>query len=605
MPEIEGIDLLQDLAIVMMVAGAVILIFHWLRQPVILGYIVAGVIIGPFTPPFPFIHDLEVVDVIAELGIILLMFSLGLEFSLKKLRRVGRVAVIGGAIQILIAFTIGYQVGLMLGWGTLNSLFLGAALSISSTALIVKVLEDQRRMGDQSSQVVFGILVFEDFAAIAMIAVFSGLGSGNSLGFGAVGPVLLKLTIFALASILLGLSIVPRLMDHVMASGRRELSVIVGLGLCFGMALLARSLDLSVAAGAFIAGALVAESQRSESFARTMGPIRDMFAAIFFVAIGMLLDPAYLVSYWPHILLFSLVLIVGKIVAGSVATFLLGYSHHTAIQSGMKLAQIGEFSLILVKVGQDNGTVDQFLYPLVLGVAALTTLTTPYLIGASVNAGEKVDRLLPPFFHRYLRSAEMALQRLQFQAGEQGTSGSVLRRQIVSILINLGLFTLIVLAGRVAYENLDILARLTNISASIIVLLLTLLTFTLATVPLIAIVHAVRVITTTGAESIASQRSLGGILNQPLIRNMLRNAVTIILLVVMAMLLNLSLPAVTAAPYLPFLIIGLALLVTAYLVWDSIRAFHQRVEDIVRERLLGEGEDTRTEALVEHRSTDN
>ena len=604
MPEVEGVDLLRDLAVVMMVAGAVILIFHWLRQPVILGYIVAGVIIGPFTPPFPLIHDLEVVDVIAELGIILLMFSLGLEFSLKKLRRVGRVAVIGGAIQILIAFTLGYQVGLFFGWGTLTSLFLGAALSISSTALIVKVLEDQRRMGEQSSQVVFGILVFEDFAAIAMIAIFSGLGSGSSVGIGAAGPVLLKLAVFAVTSILLGLSIVPRLMDHVMGSGRRELSVIVGLGLCFGMALLARSLDLSVAAGAFIAGALVAESQRSEVFARTMAPIRDMFAAIFFVAIGMLLDPAYLVDFWPHVLLFSLVLIVGKIVAGSVATFLLGYSHHIAIQSGMKLAQIGEFSLILVKIGQDTGTVEPFLYPLVLGVAALTTLTTPYLISASANAGERVDRLIPPLFHRYLRSAETTLQRLQFQAGEPGTYGSVLRRQIVGIQINLALFVLVVLVGRIAYENLDFVTDYTGISANVMVLVVSLLTLALATVPLIAIVHSVRVLTITGADSIAIQRGLGSYLTKPLIRNLLRNAVTIILLVVMAMLLNLSLPSITLVPFLPLLIIGLALLVTAYLVWDSIRALHQRIEDMVRERLLGEGE-TQTEAVSDHHGDDS
>jgi CPA2 family monovalent cation:H+ antiporter-2 len=604
MPEIEGVDLLRDLAVVMMVAGAVILIFHWLRQPVILGYIVAGVIIGPFTPPFPLIHDLEVVDVIAELGIILLMFSLGLEFSLKKLRRVGRVAVIGGAIQILIAFTLGYQVGLFFGWGTLTSLFLGAALSISSTALIVKVLEDQRRMGEQSSQVVFGILVFEDFAAIAMIAIFSGLGSGSSVGIGAAGPVLLKLAVFAVTSILLGLSIVPRLMDHVMGSGRRELSVIVGLGLCFGMALLARSLDLSVAAGAFIAGALVAESQRSEVFARTMAPIRDMFAAIFFVAIGMLLDPAYLVDFWPHVLLFSLVLIVGKIVAGSVATFLLGYSHHIAIQSGMKLAQIGEFSLILAKIGQDTGTVEPFLYPLVLGVAALTTLTTPYLISASANAGERVDRLIPPLFHRYLRSAETTLQRLQFQAGEPGTYGSVLRHQIVGIQINLALFVLVVLAGRIAYENLDFVTDYTGISANVMVLVVSLLTLALATVPLIAIVHYVRVLTITGADSIAIQRGVGSYLTKPLIRNLLRNAVTIMLLVVMAMLLNLSLPSITLVPFLPLLIIGLALLVTAYLVWDSIRALHQRIEDMVRERLLGEGE-TPTEAVAEHQGDDS
>ena len=491
MPDSEALDILRDLAVVMVVAGGVLLLFHRLRQPVILGYLLAGVIIGPHTPPFPLVREIAVVNVLADIGIILLMYSLGLEFSLKRLRRVGKVALIGGALQVLIVFTLGYQAGLLLGWGDLTAIFLGAGLSISSTALIVKVLQEQRRVSDQASQAVFGILVFEDFAAIAMITLLSGFGTTTTVNLQAIGLTLLKVLLFASLSILLGLSIIPRLMDYVTATGRRELSVVVGLALCFGMAVFSRSLGLSVAAGAFMAGALVSEARQSEVVARTMEPIKDMFAALFFVAIGMLLNPVYLRDFWPHILLLTLLLIVGKIVAGTVATFLLGYGHHTAIRVGMSLAQIGEFSLILAKVGQDSGVTADFLYPVIVGVTGLSALTTPYLIQASFRPGERLDSALSPRLRRYLHSAESALQRLQSLAGAGGAHGGLVRRSITGILVNALLLTVVMAFGRLAYENWRLLARLTPIPPAGLPPALGFFTLALAAFPLVAIVpHA-------------------------------------------------------------------------------------------------------------------
>ncbi len=396
----------------MTVAGGVVLLVHWLRQPVILGYLLAGIIIGPYSPPFSLVQDIPTIELLAEIGIVLLMFSLGLEFSLSKLRSVGKVAVIGGALQIFIVFILGYIAGQLLGWNDSNSLILGSALSISSTALIIKVLEDQKRLNDKSSHIVFGILVFEDFAAVAMIAVFGGSGAGEGLDFSAVWSVLWKITLFLAATLTLGLIIVPRMMRYVLSMKRREVEVIVGLGVCFGLAIISKSLGLSVAAGAFVAGALVAEAKNGD-FAHTMAPIRDMFAAIFFVAIGMLFDISFLVDYWWVIILLTAVLIAGKVFAGTVATFLMGYDRRTALQTGMCLAQVGEFSLIIVRVGQDSGAASSFLYPIIVGVTILSTLCTPYLISNSARAGSFLDKVLPARLQQLLDKAEIAIQRFQ------------------------------------------------------------------------------------------------------------------------------------------------------------------------------------------------
>lgn len=588
MPAEGNLDILRDMAVVMAVSGGVILLFHWLRQPVILGYIVAGAIIGPYTPPFPLVGEVEVINVLADLGIILLMFALGLEFSLGKLRRVGKVAVIGGAIQLIIMFTIGYQVGLLLGWSALTSLFLGAGLSISSTALIVKVLEEQRLMSDRASQAIIGILVFEDFAAMAMIALLSGLGSGEGIHLGDIGLVVLKLLAFGSVSIILGQSVVRYLLNYVAASGSRELSVVVGLGLCFGMALVSRWMGLSVAAGAFLAGALVAEVRRSGTLSHSVIPIRDMFAAIFFVAIGMLFNPAFIKDYWLQTLLITLVLIGGKLFAGTIASLILGYHHHTAIRVGMGLAQIGEFSLIIVKIGQDNGTAEPFLYPVIVGVTALSTLTTPYIIRASINAGERLDSLLPPRLRRYIHSSDEALQHIQTQAGERGVYGELIRRHITNILINIFLFASIVILGRIAYENREFVARLTRLPDVVIITMLALALLALASIPLIAIVRYVQSLADIGAEAVTASRERGFILHRPLVRVVLRNTVTTAIFMVMVMMVSLFLPRIPSVPYLPFLMIGSSLMVAVYLLWKSLEAFHHRVEELVRGRFMGE-----------------
>jgi CPA2 family monovalent cation:H+ antiporter-2 len=391
----HGISLLQDLAVVMIIAGFVTILCHRFKQPVVLGYIIAGVIIGPHTPPFPLIRDQETINTFAELGVILLMFSLGLEFSLKKLRQVGGTALIAAFSEILLMVWVGYEIGRVFGWSSMDSLFLGAMLSISSTTIIVKALGELGKTKERFAQLIFGILIIEDILAIAMIALLSGIAMTGSLDAVDVGKTLGKLGMFLAASLVVGLLSVPRLLTYVARFKSNEMLLVTVLGLCFGSALLAVKLGYSVALGAFIIGAVMAESREIHRIEHLIEPVRDMFSALFFVAIGLLIDPGMLASCWAPIVVITLAVVVGKVVTCTFGAFVGGHDTRTSLRVGMGLAQIGEFSFIMASLGLSLGVTSKFLYPIAVAVSALTTLFTPYLIRSADGLVHRFDRLAP------------------------------------------------------------------------------------------------------------------------------------------------------------------------------------------------------------------
>ncbi len=389
------ITFLQDLAVVMIVAGLVTIIFHRCKQPVVLGYIIAGVIIGPYTPPFPLIHDKETIDTLAELGVILLMFSLGMEFSLRKLRQVGFAAVIAAFLEILVMVWIGYEIGRAFGWSTMDSIFLGAILSISSTTIIVKALGELGKTKERFAQLIFGILVIEDILAIAMIALLSGMATTGSLRLEEIGMTLGRLSVFLVATLVVGLLAVPRLLRYVARFQSNEMLLITVLGLCFGVSLLAVKLGYSVALGAFLIGAIIAEAREVHRIEALTEPIRDMFSAVFFVAIGLLIEPRMLAEYWLPIVVITLAVVVGKVLACSFGAFVGGHDSRTAVRVGMGLAQIGEFSFIIASLGLTLNVTSKFLYPIAVAVSAITTLLTPYLIKGTDGLVTWFDRVAP------------------------------------------------------------------------------------------------------------------------------------------------------------------------------------------------------------------
>jgi monovalent cation:H+ antiporter-2, CPA2 family len=387
--------LLQDLAVVMMVAGLVTLLCHRFRQPVVLGYIIAGVIIGPHTPPFPLIHDEATINTLAELGVVLLMFSLGLEFSLRKLKQVGTTALIAAFLEILLMVWLGYEIGRLFGWSAMDSLFLGAILSISSTTIIVKALTELGRNKERFAQLSFGILIIEDILGIAMIALLSGIAMTGGLRLADVGATLTRLGLFLAVVLVAGLIGVPRLLAYVGRFKNNEVLLVTVLGLCFGISLLALKLGYSVALGAFIIGAVIAEAREIHRIESLIQPIRDMFSAVFFVAIGLLIDPTTLAAHWVAILVITFAVVVGKVLACSFGAFVGGNDTRTSLRVGMGLAQIGEFSFIIASLGITLKVTSDFLYPVTVAVSALTTLLTPYLIRSSDGVVNRFDRVAP------------------------------------------------------------------------------------------------------------------------------------------------------------------------------------------------------------------
>jgi len=289
---------IQDLAVIMLIAGVVTVVFNRFKQPVVLGYIVAGVIIGPHTPPFNLIQDDKTVHILSELGVIFLLFSLGLEFSLKKLAKVGATAVVAAVAEIMLMIWIGYEIGIYFGWKTMDAVFLGAMLAVSSTTIIVKALNELGMKNEKFAQIIFGILIVEDILAIGMIALLSGIATSGSVDSGEVVNTVGKLLLFMVVSLVVGILIVPRLLNYVARFKSNEMLLVTVLGILFGFCLLVMKLEYSVALGAFLVGAVMAESRQIHRIERIIESIRDMFSAIFFVAIGLLFDPNVLAKYW-------------------------------------------------------------------------------------------------------------------------------------------------------------------------------------------------------------------------------------------------------------------------------------------------------------------
>jgi CPA2 family monovalent cation:H+ antiporter-2 len=423
-------DFIQDLAVIMLIAGLVTLVFHRLKQPVVLGYILAGVIIGPHTPPFALIQDEHTIRTLSELGVVFLLFALGLEFSLRKLASVGLTAVVAAVVEIAAMLFIGYWIGQYFGWNRMDSIFLGAILSISSTTIIVKALDELKLKSERFSQLIFGILIVEDILAIAMIALLSAIATTGQVDAPAVFSTLGKLSLFMVVALVLGILIVPRLLAYVDSFESTEMLLITVLGLCFGFCLLVVKLDYSIALGAFIIGAVMAESRQLKRIERLTEPIKDMFSAIFFVSIGLLLDLSVLFKYAGPIALITAAVVLGKVIACGAGAFLSGNDGRTSLKVGMGLAQIGEFSFIIASLGLTLKVTSDFLYPIAVAVSALTTLFTPYLIRLSdplsVRAGAAMPRRMAVWFARYPA---------KLHALKKRTDEAVLRKIIIRILL--------------------------------------------------------------------------------------------------------------------------------------------------------------------------
>ena len=442
----HAISFIQDLAVIMLVAGVVTILFHRLKQPVVLGYIVAGFIIGPHTPPFGLIHDEDTIKTLAELGVIFLMFCLGLEFSLRKLFKVGATAFIAAFLEIVLMIWIGYEIGRWFDWNTMDSLFLGAILAISSTTIIVKALNDLKMKDQRFAQLIFGVLIVEDILGIGIIALLSSIAVSGTVSSGEVFSTVGKLSLFMIVALVIGILLVPRLLAYVAKFESNEMLLITVLGLCFGFCLLVVKLEYSMVLGAFLIGAIMAESRQLIKIERLIEPVRDMFSAIFFVAIGLMIDPQILLQYaWP-IAVITVAVVLGKMLSCGLGAFIAGNDGRTSLRVGMGLSQIGEFSFIIAALGMTLQVTSDFLYPVAVAVSAITTLLTPYLIRGADPLSLKIAAVMPKRMSRVFGMYGEWLRSIQPQ-GEGAMLASMIRKIILQVGVNLALVVAIFFTG--------------------------------------------------------------------------------------------------------------------------------------------------------------
>ncbi|MBQ9235568.1 MAG: cation:proton antiporter [Alphaproteobacteria bacterium] len=395
--------LISDLALIMICAGLITIIFKKLKQPVVLGYILSGILVGPHIMLTPTTIDKENIQIWADIGVIFLLFSLGLEFSFKKIVNVGKSAIITASTNILFMLIIGYNVGLNLGWSTTESLFLGGMISMSSTTIIIKAFDELNLKAEKFTDLVFGVLVVEDVVGILLLVLLPAISIGKNVSGIEVLTSAGKLVFFLILWFITGVYLVPTFLKKVIHLLNDELLLLVSIALCLGMVLVASSVGFSSALGAFIMGSILSEADEAERIEKLIRPIKDLFGAVFFVSVGMLVDPNMFVEYIVPITIITIVVMLGKVIL-SVAGFLLsGNRLETSIHGGFSLAQVGEFAFIIAAAGMSIGVLGDYVYPIIVAVSVVTTFTTPLMIKAASPAYSIVyRRLLPASWKSYL-----------------------------------------------------------------------------------------------------------------------------------------------------------------------------------------------------------
>ena len=388
--------MVQDLCVIMLTAGVISLLFKLIRQPVVLGYIMAGIVIGPHVCGASWISHEESVETWSEIGVLFLLFAMGLEFSFKKLLKVGSTAFISASVILLGMMSMGFIVGRLLGWTDINALFLGGILSMSSTTIVFKALDDMGLSSNQFAKVGFGILVVEDLFAVVLMVLLSSIATTRTFEGGQMLFQIGKLVAYLVLWFVLAMTLIPTFLKKFKPHLNDETLTIISVGLCLGMVLLAMGAGFSSALGAFFMGSILAETLEAERIERLIMPLKNIFGAIFFVSVGMIVNPAQLVTYAVPILLITLLVVAGQIIFATAGTLLSGQSLKVSIQTGCSLVQIGEFAFIIASLGESLHVTDTSLYPIVVAVSVITTFITPFIIRRSEGIYHFVDSRLSP-----------------------------------------------------------------------------------------------------------------------------------------------------------------------------------------------------------------
>ena len=422
----------MDLALILITAGVITVVFKWLKQPLVLGYILAGFFIGPYFKWFPVITDSVDVHVWSDIGIVFLMFALGLEFSIKKLKKVGATGAITAFTELAIMFLIGNAVGHMLGFNDMSCIFLGCMLSISSTAIIVKSFDDLKLKQQKFTSTVTAVLVVEDLVAVLLLVVLSTISVSKTFNGGELVMSMVKLAFFLIIWFVFGIYLIPTFLRWMRKYMTEETLLLVAVGLCFGMVVLAAKAGFSTALGAFVMGAILAETIEADVIHRLVTPLKNLFSAVFFVSVGMMIQPAILGKHWLSVLIIAASIIIFKSSAATIGVLLSGKPLKMAVQSGFCFCQIGEFSFIIAGLGNRFGVIDSNLYPIIVSVSILTTFVTPYMIKGASPFYNWLEPKIPAGLMRRLN------QYSNHSGGDEdsrATIGRFIRKQLTNILL--------------------------------------------------------------------------------------------------------------------------------------------------------------------------
>ncbi|RXK86432.1 cation:proton antiporter domain-containing protein [Filimonas effusa] len=433
--------LIEDLALILIAGAITTLLFKRLRQPLVLGYIIAGLLVGPHISIVPTVVDTDNINVLAEIGVIFLLFSLGLEFSFKKLVRVGGTASITAIVEIIGMLLIGYAAGSLMGWSLMDCVFLGGILSVSSTTIIIRAFEELGVKSQQFARIVFGVLIVEDLVAILLLVLLSTLAVSRQFAGSEMLFSVLKLLFFLSLWFLAGIFILPTFLRKARKLLNEEMLLILALALCLGMVVLATQVGFSPALGAFVMGSILAETTVAERIEHLVKPVKDLFAAVFFISVGILIDPSTIIQHgWP-VLIITVLTIGGKLLSTSLGAILSGQPLKQSIQAGMSLAQIGEFSFIIATLGLTLKVTSDFLYPIAVAVSAITTFTTPYMIRLSEPFYNFLNKVLPARLINGLNKYSSGTQSIQAESDWK----AVLKSYLSIILTNLVIVIAIIL----------------------------------------------------------------------------------------------------------------------------------------------------------------
>lgn len=574
---------LLEMAVILVTAGATAVIFSKLRLPVVIGYLAAGMILGPnlFEPSF--ISDMEIISVLANVGIVLLMFTLGLEFNLKRLKKVGLFAALAGSVEIVLMITLGYGLGILMGWTPVQSIFLGAVMSISSTAVIIKVLSDSQLMKKEFAEAIVGILIIEDIAAVIILTLASPLAAGEGITFSGIVLQVAFIAIFMLIMLILGLAVVPRLMDRLYLTSSAETLLIVSLGLCFGMAIMAQFFGLSVAIGAFLMGIIISQSKAQERLEGRITPIKEMFMALFFISIGVLIDPWLIMDNLLIAVAIALIFIIGKTFSVTIGTYLSNKDAKTSLMTGLGMVAMGEFSFVIAKTAFDLGAVDQLFYSSVIGAALITMLFLPMSFRRAPKTISTLSRVLPSSVKESLHRVDHLRTDMTTWMNAHSDRRREVQRQIFWIFIDVIIIFVLQIIAVTFYDIVGLIGVDPAGVGAITYLVAIAALIALMLPPLLNILNRVRVI---GLMLIRGVMEAGHF-EKGAERRLFKVFVDLMVAGIGVVLFFLFIPIAPQVEEFPLILVfGVVVgLVISYLLWDANKSAYDRMCHILTDRL--------------------